>query len=451
MGSDGGRIAGLLGLIAFAGCSSSSPPAESAILITIDTWRADRFGAGGHPDVRTPHLDRFFRGGTQFVDAWAPIPTTLASHASLLTGEWPTGHGVPRNGWPVPEDVVTIAELLGEEGFSTAAFVSSAALDPGFRLGQGFDVYDFASTARVERDQNWRPAPATLERAQRWWESTPGRRLLWVHFFEPHFPYDPDPVDFALYDTGYRGPADGSMDFLFAAWADSSLLQGGARAHLEALYHAEITGLDRKLGRFLDALAVEHRLLTILTADHGESLGEHGLSFKHGPHVFAGDVSVPLVARGVAPFGPGVSDAVVRTVDVPGTILDLLGVEANLPEGAAALTPSPGHGGDRLSFAEASMPWNVEEAGLYANAHKQRVIRTRDWTYVETPFANEKLWFDRRRDPGERRPAAGPGGEEKDRLTRELTEWIARGTHRPAPSTVDPELIEQLRALGYIE
>jgi arylsulfatase A-like enzyme len=418
------------------------------VLVTIDTWRADRFGAGGHPYVRTPHLDRFFRGGTQFSEAYSPVPTTLASHASLLTGEWPTGHGVPRNGWPVPDDVVTIAELLDAEGFATAAFVSSAALDPAFRLDQGFGVYDFEPAVQVERDQAWRPAVQTLAVAEHWWESTPGSRFLWVHLFEPHFPYDPAPEDLALYRTEYRGSADGSMDFLFRLWEDASLLDGGGREHLTALYHAEITGVDRAVGAFLERLGREDRVLVILTSDHGESLGEHALDFKHGPHVFPGDVQVPLLVRGPA-FAARVSDAIVRTVDVPRTILEKLGVRADLPSAAGSLA-APDRA-NTLAYAEASMPWNVEREGAWANQYKQRVVRNRDWSCVVTPWRNETLWFDRRRDPGERDPRSAPDGPVADELRAALAAWIGQGRYRAPPTTVDPELVERLRALGYTE
>ncbi len=436
-----------LGVLAASGCADAPPPVDSVILITVDTWRADRFGAGGHPHVRTPHLDRFFRGGTQFTDAHAPIPTTLASHASLLSGEWPTGHGVPRNGWPVPPDVVTLAERLGDHGFASGAFVSSAALDPALGLDQGFDVYDFDTPRAEARDQDWRDATATLARAEQWWSRQSGRRFLWVHLFEPHFPYDPAPEDFALYDTGYAGTADGSMDFLFAMWADPALLTPEARDHLEALYHAEITGMDRAMGGALARWGAEEQVLLVLTADHGESVEDHGLRFKHGPNVYPPDVQVPLLFRGCAPFGTGLNSRVVRTIDVPGTILGRLGIRADLPVDAGNLA-EPGSE-ENLAFAEASMPWNVEEEGTYANYYKQRVVRTRDWTYLETPYLNERVWFDRRRDPDETRPVPAPSGPEGERLPAALKQWIDRGENRPAPTTVDPALMEQLRALGY--
>lgn len=430
-----------------AGCSPS-PPAQSAVLLTVDTWRADRFGAGGHPDVRTPHIDRFFRGGTQFADAYSVIPTTLASHTTLLSGEFATRHGVPRNEWPVPADVETLAEILGRGGFATGAFVSSAALDPALGLDQGFDVYDFETPQSVARDQDWRGAEETLRRARSWWDAETGRRFLWVHLFEPHFPYSPSPEDLALYEKRYAGSADGSMDYLFAVWDKRVPFEAADRAHLTALYHAEITGLDRKLGRFLEALAAEDHVVTVVVADHGESLGEHGLDFKHGPHVYPADVHVPLLVRGAAPFAPGLTARLTSTVDVFGTLLGRLGVKAELPEGAGDLAAP---NAEPLAFAEASMPWNVEEKGLYANLYKQRVIRTRDWSFVETPYLDRQEWYGRAADPAESAPVAAPAAPEGARLPEMLEDWIDRGRERPAPATVDPDLLESLKSLGYIE
>jgi arylsulfatase A-like enzyme len=437
----------LAGLV--PGCAERQPPADSAVLVTIDTWRADRFGAGGHPGVRTPHLDRFFRGGTQFAEAYSPVPTTLASHASMLSGLWPHDHGIPRNGWRLPDDVRLLPELL--PGFSCAAFVSSVALDPAFGLARGFDPYDAEAPATVARDQNWRPARDTLARARAWWRAAGDHRFLWIHLFEPHFPYAPAAEDFALYDTGYAGPADGSMDFLFAMWDDETLLPPEARAHLESLYHAEITGMDRALGRFLRELASEPRTLVVVTADHGESLGEHGLRFKHGPHVYAGDVRVPLVVRGAEPFRPGVSAALVRTLDVFGTVLRALGGEAVGPTDSGDLADWVDGGEGLPVFGEASMPWNVEREGEWANAWKQRVVRTPGETLVQTPWRNEQATYDRRADWNELGPGQAASRARTAELERRLEEWNAGSADRPAPRTVDPELVRRLEALGYVE
>jgi arylsulfatase A-like enzyme len=439
----------LAGVVLAASCSPR-PDARSFVLVTIDTWRADGMGAGGHPAVRTPHLDRFFRGAAQFADAFAPAPTTLSSHATLLTGEWPTGHGVPRNGWPLPEGVPTLAEALRRAGFRTGAFVSSAALDPTFGLARGFDVYDAELTRAVARDQAWRPAAGTLERARTWWRARHGRRFLWVHLFEPHSPYEPAPQDFALYDTGYRGSADGSMDFLFAMWEDASLLPEDARAHLESLYHAEITGLDRAVGDFLRELASESDVLAVVTADHGESLGEHGLRFKHGPWVYDGDVRVPLALRG--PGVPaGVSGATVRTLDVPRTALAWLGVPSDLAPEGADLRDWVRGGAGLAAFSEASMPWDVEPPDAYPNLRKQRAVRTSEWSFVETPWTGRAEWYRRAEDPAETgEPSEPPPGAGAD-LARALGEWIGRGRPREEPSRLDPRVLERLRSLGYVD
>jgi arylsulfatase A-like enzyme len=439
-------------LLVAAGACSPRPDVQGVVLVTIDTWRADRFGAGGDPRVRTPHLDRFFRGATQFADAWSAAPTTLASHATMLTAQWPTEHAIPRNGWPLPSGVPTLAEALQRAGVATAAFVSSAALDPAFGLSRGFDVYDAEATRAVAGDQAWRPAAETLPLAEAWWAKAPRRRFLWVHVFEPHFPYEPQPPDFALYDTGYRGPANGSMPYLYSIWNDPQPLPADARDHLESLYVAEITGVDRALGTFLERIASAKGVLAIVTADHGESLGEHGVRFLHGPDVYPGDVRVPLALRGGSVFPPGrVTSATVRTIDLAPTILARLGLRASLgSEGGDLAECLAGPG--RRAFSEASMPWGAEREGSYPNQYKQRAVRTQEWTFLETPWRGDTPeWYRRAEDPGESGPpGAAPPSPAAAGLPELLREWIGRGRPRPPPS-IDPELAERLRSLGYVD
>jgi arylsulfatase A-like enzyme len=241
------------------------------------------------------------------------------------------------------------------------------------------------------------------------------------------------------------------MATLRTVWEIEPFMTAEVRDHLEALYHAEITGLDRALGGFLAELAREERVIVIVVSDHGESLGEHGLRFKHGPHVFPADVRVPLAVRGVKPFEAGLSDALVRTVDIFGTILAALGVEAALPEGAGNLADWARGGAGLPAYSEASMPWAVERAGDWANAHKQRVIRTRQWSLVETPWENREVFYERARDWDELGAGATPPADTVASLQQRLTAWTARGRYRPAPNTVDPEAIRRLEALGYIE
>jgi arylsulfatase A-like enzyme len=448
------RLAVGLVALALAACGRSertTPAARALLLITVDTWRADAFGAGGNPVVRTPAIDRFFRGSVQFSEAYSPVPTTLASHVSLLTGAWPTRHGVPGNLWPVPDDLVTLAEILSERGFETAAFLSSAALAKDFNLGQGFETYNFKPVAYARNDAPWRPAARTLHRSLTWWGKTDGPRFLWTHLWEPHFPYEPDPRLARLYDPEYDGPADGSMDYLMKLWKRREPPPRADRDHVVALYHAEITGLDRVLGQFLE-IANTDEAVVVLTSDHGESLGEHDLSFKHGPHVFPGDVRVPLAVRAPG-LSPGVSAALVRTIDVPRTVLDLLGVDrVELPEEAGDLLDWADGGEGLPVFGVATQPWEMMETDVYPCTPLQRVVRTPRAAYVETPFRQRRAWYNRATDPGELRGMSVDGSALADSLRTELDRWIENARYRSDYRPVkDERLIDQLKSLGYVE
>ena len=435
----------------FCGCGetpSRNEAMESAVLITIDTFRGDSFGAGGHPEVRSPALDRLFRQGAQFSEAYSASPATLPSHASLLSGAWPTNHGIPRNMYLVPDELLTIAEVLSASGFATAAFVSSVALDKKFNLGQGFDLYNFRAVNFVQNDQPWRPAPRTLHRAVKWWTETPGRKFLWVHLFEPHMPYEsPGPLE-ALYDTGYRGEVDGSVESILEIWADPSTLTAEARAHVSSLYLGQITAVDLNLRSFLRQLEEESSTAIVLTSDHGESLGEHDLFFHHGPSVFPTDVNVPLVVRG-GTFQHSVSDAIVRLIDVPSTVLSLLGIKEKLAAESRNLAESIGE--DELtSYSVATMPWKEAVEDGFANARMMRVARTSQVALVQTPWKNETFWYDRRTDPGELHPLTSPPKSAPPSLERELNQWVEEAV--PSTPLVGDEQVRQaLQSLGYID
>ena len=459
----GGRAIGL-GLVSLpalllsacgpGGGSGETPaavPMSSVLLVTIDTWRADALGAGGDPRIKTPYLDRLFRRNLQFAQTWSPVPTTLASHTSLLSGAWPTNHGVPANLWPVPEDVLTLPEILSERGFATAAFVSSAALDSEFGLDQGFDKYNFKAIAYEQSDAPWRPAFRTLFRAKTWWDETTGPKFLWVHLWEAHFPYEPVPALARAYDPDYTGTADGSMAQLTRLWRDPDPPPEADRRHIIALYHAEVTGIDRVLGGFLDEIDTSATVV-VVTGDHGESLGEHNLSFKHGPHVFAGDVRVPLVVAAPG-YGPKVSGAQVRTIDVPRTLLRLLGLDDSmLPEESADLLEWADGGAGLPVFTVATQPWEEIDDDVYPNTSLQRGLHLPDAAYVETPFLDRSAWFDRTRDPGELFPVPFPGDGRPDSLRSALDRWIGAARYRPDYRPVEQEnLREQLRSLGYVD
>ena len=195
-----GRLPLLLVVAVLTGCDraatppvrgTAAPAARSVLLITIDTLRADHVGAYGYVAARTPALDGLAREGVRFERAYAAAPITLTSHASLLTGRYPPGHGARHNGIAVDAAVPTLAAAFKTAGFATAAFVSAFPLDRRFGLARGFDVYD----DRLPRDPggrplNERPGSATSALAATWLQAHRDERFfLWVHFFDPHAPY----------------------------------------------------------------------------------------------------------------------------------------------------------------------------------------------------------------------------------------------------------------------
>ncbi|MEM7351766.1 MAG: sulfatase, partial [Acidobacteriota bacterium] len=293
----GGRwlAAGVLGLAVLVwagGASAEEAPAEeltskvappSLVLITLDTTRNDFVGPtveGGAS--RTPALDRLAGQGVRYRRAVAPSPLTLPSHASLLTGLEPPEHGVRVNGSvALPQDLPTLATLLTAHGFDSAAFVATRVLDRRFGLARGFALYDDRMVAERLGEYGYpeRDAAAVTTAALAW---TAGRDpvrpfFLWVHYYDPHFPY----------------AAPGST--------------GGS---VHALYADEIAFMDRQIGRLLDGLPATPERIVAVVGDHGESLGEHG-ERTHGIFLYRSVMEVPLIVAGSGvPRGVQVSEPV---------------------------------------------------------------------------------------------------------------------------------------------
>src|SRR5947208_5051882 len=308
------------------GCTGSAPsgkPAQNVVLITIDTLRADHVGAYGWTRARTPTLDALAREGVVFDRAYAAAPITLASHASILTGRYPPGHGSRDNGIRVSATVATLATELRARGFSTAAFVAAFPLDHQFGLDRGFDVYgDRLGHEPDGRPANERPASQVIDDAVAWLRlhaarlppdrpAPPARPFfLWVHVFEPHAPYGRP-------DTG-RPAID--------------------------RYDDEIATVDREIGRLVKVLGpAANDTLIVAAGDHGEAFGEHG-EFAHSIFVYDTTLRVPLIVKiAGGRAGRRVGDPV-SLVDVAPTVMRALGGEMKDADGidlAPALGGAP--------------------------------------------------------------------------------------------------------------
>lgn len=292
----------LTGLTLLAGSCRETPKTESRetpgaaappsiLLVTLDTTRADAIGpeAAG---ITTPAFDALAGRGRRFRQAYATVPETLPSHASIMTGLYPAGHGVHENARYLSEDRPVLAERLREAGYRTAAFVSAFTLARRFGLARGFDVYDDELPAgRAERTSR-----ETTERVLAYLLQESRRPLfLWVHYYDPHSPYTP-PEPFR---SRYAGKP----------------------------YLGEVAAMDEQLGRLVKAFEQQARgpLAVVVVGDHGEGLGDHGES-QHGNLLYQATVHVPLLLVGPG-IRTGLSDTPVSTRRVFQTILDWAGIE----------------------------------------------------------------------------------------------------------------------------
>lgn len=404
-----------------SGCRSPEPPPEplDLLLITLDTARADRFSYTGKPGPGTPRIDALAAQGAGFVNAISPVPLTLPAHASLLTGRQPPSHTVRDNGpYRLPEAETTLAELLAGAGYSTGAFVGAEVLDARHGLDQGFATYDdeiagagvspFAYYAERRGEQ-------VVGAASRWLEAQgDGPVFAWVHLFDPHAPYRPPEPERSHYPSGYNG---------------------------------EIAYTDRVVGQLLDywqaRRGLEHTLV-VVTADHGEALGEHGEA-THGVLVHDATLLVPLVIRAPGLRAERPIAEPVSLIDVLPTLLTLLGLPG--PEGMQGRDLTPLLNGGAVSWSPASGYAESLYARLHHGCAPLYALRDRGWKLVRG--RTDEL-YDLASDPAESRDVATAEPDRRAALGSALEELAAgldQGEAEALP--LDDEARRALQALGY--
>jgi arylsulfatase A-like enzyme len=467
-----------------------SAGAQSVVIVTLDTTRADHLGVYG-ARTATPNLARLAAEGVLYEAALAPIPVTGPSHTSLMTGLGPWTHGVLLNGIPAPIDRVTLAERLAAQGYRTGAFVSAYVLNHTIGLSRGFTTYDddFSSLkgaeallgarllAAVSRNLNpdevlERQGGATIDDAVAWLGAGDTSRpyLLWVHLFDPHGPYAPPaPYDTAYYEGDPRSPAHTSMAEAtgVAAYLQDSLRGVTDAAWVVAQYDGEISYADAQLGRLLDAIdarADAGRTVVVVAGDHGESLGEHGVWFNHGDDLYDPSLHVPLVMRGAGlPAGTRVPE-VVELIDVAPTIYALLGLDG--PEGMdGRVLPPTGASAAQSARAIAF----DREANLAARKAGQLSKPTHRMVGLRSPSAlfvlREAEGFDDELYLGEPGPPlsplpevssldamlAEPSGLATVETLRARAEALLGGDVARSSVELSPEEKARLEALGYLD
>jgi len=399
-------------------------PAYNVILITIDTLRPDHVGCYGYTSIQTPYIDQLAGAGARFTQALTPVPITLPAHTSLLTGMFPLATGVHDfTDNRVPVGTGTLARILHDRGYSTAAFIGAPVLDARFGLNQGFDTYfdhfNLTSGQEVHLDAMKRPGDQVVDEALRWLGHHPSRPLfLWIHLYDPHSPYRP-PVPYA---DRYRGrPYDGEIAFA-----------------------------DAQVGRLMTALTLQglwERSLVVLVSDHGEGLGEHGEK-THGFFIYNSTLHVVCIIR-VPGDAPRVVSDEVSLVDVMPTVLQALGIPlpASL-QGRSLLSLVAGRTGDSASnlYAESYPPF------LHFGWNLLRGLQWHGWKYIET---TRPELYDIRVDPGESRNLFSTHQAMALEMSNRLRTVVSRhtpatGASTPENAPQDPALLESLRSLGYV-
>ncbi len=403
-------IGAVCGLASLAGCGREAvvppPPAvRIVVLVTIDTIRADRIGAYGYGGARTPVLDALARGGTRFDRAYAPAPITLTSHASLMSGRYPPGHGARHNGLRVKADVPLLAELFQRAGFRTGAFVGAFPLDRRFGLERGFHAYGDRMPRAAGAASNERPSSMVVDEALAWLKTADAAPVfLWVHLFEPHAPYGQ--------------AADGRP--------------------ASARYDAEIAEADRQTGRLLEGVRTRGDAVVVVAGDHGEAFGEHG-EVAHSLFVYDTTLRVPLLFNGRG-ISAQVSDSPVSLIDVAPTIARLAGLA---PFDSDGVDLSPAFDGrpvpPRRLYAESFAPL------LDFGWSPLRAVREDGWKYIDAPRP-ELFRLDP--DPGENENVAMSEGTRVAAM-RERVNGYSSATLEPS-AVAEREASARLQALGYV-
>ena len=396
-----------------------TPEIRNIILISIDTCRADHLSCYGYPGETTPNIDAVAQHATRFEQVVSPAPITLPAHSSMLTGKIPPSHGVHHNiGYQLAPSNLTLAEMLKQTGFNTAAFVSTFVLDKKLGLAQGFDTYndEFKEVRRNTHD-NERKGDETTQLALDWIDQNKGSKsFMFLHYYDPHMDYmPPEPFASEFADNPYAG---------------------------------EIAFTDHCIGRViqkLKALDLYESTLLIITGDHGEMLGEHGEE-EHTYFIYESAIKVPLLIK-----LPRQKQAVtvaqpVGLVDIVPTLCSLLSIELPARIQGQDISPLlPGNVPDayeRFIYSESMTPNRIGASSLMA-------ISAGKWKYIQAPRPE---LYDLTSDPGEEYNLIEKEPHRARILEDRLRETLERSVRKTTDSQIklDAASIRRLESLGYV-
>lgn len=451
-------LAGFAAVIS-SGCEPGEParPRElvsgaysgfNVVFLSVDTLRVDRLGLYGYGRDTSPNLDRVAQQSVVFDRAHVPRGLTWPSLASMFTGLYPQSTNVRRNGDLLADSTPTLMTILHERGYTTAAFLANACK----AFERGLDQKVCGTDGK------------TAARAVDWIENSPEAPFfLWVHFEAPHETYKPQEAYDIFTDPGYGGKAAGSREFLDNVILSQEALPEVDHAQVSALYDGEVLFADALMGRVLQALAQTGLLessIVVLVSDHGEELADHNNYYYHACSTYESVLHVPLMIRFPDRELAGLRiPQIVENLDLTPTLLDLLGIDIELALQGRSLLPLLNRNPEGAEAFDHSLAEYYRPGVGWI-----RSIRTDRWRYIYNPekivptcrpegsyfrVAREEL-YDHSNDPRELRNVADQFPEVVAELRKELLAAMGADPEQPPPIRAGPEVIEQLKALGYL-
>ena len=430
----------------------------SVLLISIDTLRADHLGAYGYARNTSPHIDALARRATVFDQAYTYWPKTRGSMVMLFTGRLPSRNGYAKTHPALLDFNPTIAAVLQQAGYATAAAVDNPNVAAQHGYAKGFESFRETWEEQGLASEMDRARAITSEASRVLSAADERPFFLWLHYVNPHGPYTPPPpFDAAFLDAASgSGPSLPVVPGFHGGIPQQWAVPGRDRlGYYVAQYDGEIAAVDREVGQVLAALQASRaadRTLVLLTSDHGESLGEHDYFFDHGENLFDPCLRIPLIVTLPGDSGGRRSDTLASTLDVFPTILD--GLKVSYPPDLAGRSLLPAAQGGAGPGAERLFAQNERNLTSSFDAR---------FKLVATPQAErvEYALYDRRTDPRETRDASRARPEERSRHRREIelfqerakSEWSA--TRRlvgdgAGAKRMSAEACEKLAALGYV-
>jgi arylsulfatase A-like enzyme len=435
-----------LGSAACKGEAQRPERPRNVILIVVDTLRADRLSAFGYARPTSPNLAEFARHAVRFDAARSQAACTFPSVNSILTSRWPAAFlGQPNGALGIPPEVPSLAEILQARGFHTVAVSASAVVrkspsrfNPGGGFARGFDVF--------HEDCVWQPASCVDAAAAGHLRQGGKPLFLYLHYIDPHGPYQPPPTWRRRFATGNpetpqkewvrKGNPNPIGDWLYKGKTNPGFTPQDLQ-HLKDLYDEEIGFVDSQLGALFGRLRQTGLLkssLVILAADHGEEFLEHG-DVKHCRNLFDTSLHVPLVVR-VPATPPRVVASPVQNLDLMPTVLDYLGIRVT------------------GSFAGRSLRAEIEGRAApeiqYAIQGSQRSAADGRYKLIEDLASGKQTLYDLKADPGETKDVLAAERRAYAPLRDALAKWLAKSEGK---GTADASRAaqEKLRSLGYIE